>query len=155
MLRATVAAAVVASAAAFSPAPQMGLRGVAMQAESVSRREIVQAGAAAAALFTAAPVFAQPAPGIGYAQKKREVEMKNKNFAPVITVFDHRGCAEHVNKEYTGPKSNDENDEMLVKVKQTKLRRDDPKFVELADRIVQETKGTFYQYPIRDVGYSK
>jgi len=36
--------------------------------------------------------------------------------APVITVFDHRGCSAHVNKEYKGPKTNDEDDEMCVKV---------------------------------------
>ena len=52
-----------------------------------------------------------------------------------ITVFDHRGCAEHVNKEYTGPKSGDENDEMVVEVKQTKFNRDNPKFTDMADSI--------------------
>jgi hypothetical protein len=52
-----------------------------------------------------------------------------------ITVFDHRGCAEHENKEYTGPKSGDENDEMLVEVKQTKFNRDNPKFTDMADSI--------------------
>jgi hypothetical protein len=31
-------------------------------------------------------------------------------------VFDHRGCAEHANKEYTGPKAGNENDEMSIKV---------------------------------------
>jgi hypothetical protein len=34
-----------------------------------------------------------------------------------ITVFDHRGCAEHANKEYTGPKAGNENDEMSIKVR--------------------------------------
>ena len=37
--------------------------------------------------------------------------------APVITILDHRGCVRGgPNKEYTGPKSNDQDDEMLVKV---------------------------------------
>ena len=36
--------------------------------------------------------------------------------APVITVFDHRGCTAHTNKEYTGGKSGDQDDEMCVKV---------------------------------------
>ena len=31
-------------------------------------------------------------------------------------MFDHRGCAEHANKEYTGPKAGNENDEMSIKV---------------------------------------
>jgi hypothetical protein len=52
-----------------------------------------------------------------------------------ITVFDHRGCAEHVNKEYTGPKAGNENDEMLVEVKQTKFNRDNPKFIDLANTV--------------------
>ena len=33
-----------------------------------------------------------------------------------ITVFDHRGCSEHVNREYTGPKAGNDNDEMALKV---------------------------------------
>jgi hypothetical protein len=37
--------------------------------------------------------------------------------APVITIFDHRGCNRGgPNKEYTGPKSGDSDDEMCVKV---------------------------------------
>ena len=37
--------------------------------------------------------------------------------APVITIFDHRGCQRGgPNKEYTGPASNDQDDEMCVKV---------------------------------------
>ena len=37
--------------------------------------------------------------------------------APVITIFDHRGCQRGgPNAEYTGPKSNDQDDEMCVKV---------------------------------------
>jgi hypothetical protein len=35
----------------------------------------------------------------------------------VITIFDHRGCQRGgPNAEYTGPKSNDQDDEMCVKV---------------------------------------
>ena len=36
--------------------------------------------------------------------------------APIITVFDHRGCSAHKNVEYTGRKAGDQDDEMLVKV---------------------------------------
>ena len=36
--------------------------------------------------------------------------------APVITIFDARGCGDHSNKEYTGPKSGDMNDDQCVKV---------------------------------------
>ena len=36
--------------------------------------------------------------------------------APVITIFDARGCKDHANKEYTGPKAGDMNDDQCVKV---------------------------------------
>ena len=62
----------------------MGLR---MQADSgVSRREAIQGAIAGAAIFAAgAPALAQPVPGVGYAAKKKEVKMKNENFAPVVS----------------------------------------------------------------------
>ena len=44
--------------------------------------------------------------------------------APVITVFDHRGCTAHKNQEYTGPKSGDQDDEMCVKVQSAKISVD-------------------------------
>jgi hypothetical protein len=42
-----------------------------------------------------------------------------------------------VNKEYTGPKAGNENDEMVVEVKQTKFNRDNPKFADQADAILR------------------
>ena len=55
-----------------------------MQMEGVSRREVLQSAAVGAALFTAAPAFAQRAPGSGYPVKKKEIRMKNANYAPVV-----------------------------------------------------------------------
>ena len=62
-----------------------------------------------------------------------------------ITIFDHRGCAEHQNKEYTGAPSNDYNDEMLVKVQSVTLKRDDPKFLDMAkcDRHADDAESAF------------
>ncbi len=40
-----------------------------------------------------------------------------------------------MNKEYTGPKAGNENDEMVVEVKQTKFNRDNPKFIDLANTV--------------------
>lgn len=39
-----------------------------------------------------------------------------QNVAPVITVFDHRGC-DRANLEYQGAKANGEDDYMCVKIK--------------------------------------
>ena len=44
--------------------------------------------------------------------------------APIITVFDHRGCSAHKNVEYTGRKAGDQDDEMLVKVQSSKVTVD-------------------------------
>ena len=56
-----------------------------MQAEGVSRREVVQTAIAGAGLLIAAPAFAQRAPGSGYPVKKKEVRMANANYAPVVS----------------------------------------------------------------------
>lgn len=44
--------------------------------------------------------------------------------APVITVLDHRGCSAHANKEYTGPKTGDQDDEMCIKAQSMKISVD-------------------------------
>jgi len=69
------------------------------------RRQVVQAGAAAA---VAAPLLRANPAAAKYDQSGR---------APLITIFDHRGCQRGSdNKEYVGEKSGDSDDEMLVKV---------------------------------------
>nr|7SUT_C Chain C, HaPE645 alpha-2 subunit [Hemiselmis andersenii]7SUT_G Chain G, HaPE645 alpha-2 subunit [Hemiselmis andersenii] len=45
----------------------------------------------------------------------------NKLRAPIITVFDARGCREHKNREYKGPKTGTQDDEMCVKVQYEKI----------------------------------
>jgi hypothetical protein len=99
-MRTVALAAVVASAAAFSP----------MMSMETGRRQVVQTGAAAAVaapLLRASPAAAVPRGG----------QMDKSGRAPVITIFDHRGCNRGgPNKEYTGSKANGQDDEMLVKV---------------------------------------
>ena len=111
--RATALLAVVGSAAAFSP----------MMSMDMGRREIVQAGAAAAVaapLLRPAEAEAKADLGLssGNAALSRGIQ---KGYAPIITIMDHRGCQAHANKEYRGPKSGDEDDEMLVKVKMDRI----------------------------------
>ena len=86
MQRTAVLAALVGSAAAFSP----------MMSMETGRRQVVQAGAAGA---VAAPLLrGSPA----------EAKLDRKGKAPVITIFDHRGCTAHKNSEYKGPASGDQ-----------------------------------------------
>nr|AHH29968.1 phycoerythrin alpha-subunit 2 [Proteomonas sulcata] len=40
--------------------------------------------------------------------------------APVITIFDHRGCS-RAPKEYTGSKASGQDDEMMVKAQSVKI----------------------------------
>nr|AGR45591.1 phycoerythrin alpha subunit S2 [Chroomonas sp. M1312] len=87
--------AIVGSASAYV-APMMSL--------SANRREVV-AGAGAAAV--AAPLLR--ATGASAAIKKDQK-------APVITIFDARGCKDHANKEYTGAKAGGMDDEQCVKL---------------------------------------
>ena len=47
--------------------------------------------------------------------------MDKSGRAPVITVFDHRGCTAHKNTDYTGPKANGMEDEQCVKVQSVKI----------------------------------
>jgi hypothetical protein len=92
-MRTVAFAALVASAAAFSP----------MMSMETGRRQVVQAAGAAA---VAAPLLrANPA----------AAKMDKSNKAPEILIMDHRGCSRG-GKEYTGAKSSDMNDEMCVKV---------------------------------------
>ena len=87
---------------------QSGLR---MSAGS-SRREVVQAGAAAAAI--------SPFLGSSSAMAAKP-QMEADSYAPIVTIFDHRGCTRGP-KEYRGPKANDMEDDMCVKVQSVQLK---------------------------------
>ncbi|EKX42966.1 phycoerythrin alpha subunit 14 [Guillardia theta CCMP2712] len=141
MAKTLAAVAVLAgSASAFAPtamplrAQRSGASAMNMQAEQVSRRSVLE-GAALAAL--AAPMAANaigegPSNTFsgqnGIATKTangllgtsivgvgKNGAPKGKNFAPMITIFDARGC-DRGGVEYKGPKAGTTDDEMLVKV---------------------------------------
>ena len=129
--------ALAGSAAAFSP----------MMSMDTGRRAVVQAGAAAA---IAAPLLRpSPAeaglsslstPGGGGAAAKG---MDKSGRAPVITIFDHRGCKRGgPNKEYTGAKANGQDDEMCVKVQSSKIAASEARAAaQLAESISFKAKG--------------
>ncbi len=76
----------------------------------LGRRQVVQTGAAAAAV---AP-FLQSLPASANLDKSAR--------APVITIFDHRGCKRGgPDGEYKGLKANSKDDEMCVKVQSSKI----------------------------------
>ena len=76
----------------------------------LGRRQVIQTGAAAAAV---AP-FLQSIPA--------NANMDKSGRAPVITIFDHRGCQRGgPDTEYKGAKANSKDDEMCVKVQSAKI----------------------------------
>ena len=80
-----------------------------LQSMDLGRRQVVQTGAAAAAV---AP-FLQSLPASAIDKSAR---------APVITIFDHRGCKRGgPDAEYKGAKANSKDDEMCVKVQSSKI----------------------------------
>ena len=125
-MRTVAFAALVASAAAFSP----------MMSMETGRRQVVQAGAAAA---VAAPLLRGTPAAAG---------MDKSGRAPVITIFDHRGCNRGgPNKEYTGGKANGQDDEMLVKVQSLTIPMSESRAAaQLAESISFKAKGVDGEY---------
>ncbi len=62
-----------------------------------------------------------------------------------ITIFDNRGCTQHKNKEYGGPKAGTADDEMVVKVSNEKIPYPTNDVVEE----VQLLLFTFYIRPVQ------
>jgi hypothetical protein len=60
---------------------------------------------------------------------------------PVITIFDARGCKDHANKEYTGPKANGPDDEMCVKVAMQKISVAEDQAALILKECLSELKG--------------
>ena len=132
--RTATVAALCASATAFSPMMSMDL----------GRRQVVQTGAAAAA---AAPLLRpSDANALTTSQKGKFCAQGAANgscdAAPVITIFDHRGCTAHDNTDYKGKKSGDQDDEMLVKVELLKIKASESRAAaQLAESISFSAKG--------------
>ena len=69
-----------------------------------------------AALVASAAAFAPALSGVRTGATSLNMAMDKSGRAPVVTVFDHRGCTAHKNAEYRGAASNDQDDEMCVMV---------------------------------------
>ena len=127
--------ALAGSAAAFSP----------MMSMDMGRREIVQAGAAAAAT---APLLRPAEANAALTAQKGKFCAQGRNngscnAAPIITIFDHRGCQRGgPNNEYRGKQSGDQDDEMLVKVELGKIVASESRAAaQLAESISLTAKG--------------
>ena len=90
-----------------------------------------------AALVASAAAFA---PGASFQPRLRtggssvSMKMDKSGKAPVITVFDHRGCKRGgPDTEYKGAKANSKDDEMCVKVQVAKISGPN------ADAVLQQT----------------
>jgi len=115
--------ALAGSAAAFSP----------MMSMDMGRRQVVQTAGAAA---IAAPLLrANPAEAANPAMRTSQ--------APKIAIFDHRGCQRGgPNREYTGPASNDQDDEMCVGVSSVKVSVSDTEASKFLQQVISyQAKG--------------
>ena len=90
-----------------------------------------------AALVASASAFA---PGASFQPRLRSaagavsMAMDKSGKAPVITIFDHRGCKRGgPDAEYKGAKANSKDDEMCVKVQSAKITGPN------ADAVLQQT----------------
>merc|ERR1712166_1163604 len=107
MLRTTAVLALAGSAAAFSP----------MMSMDMGRRDVLRTGAAAA---IAAPLL-RPSEASADINVSDAGGWSGPNYgckhgtAPLITIFDHRGCSRG-GAEFSGKTTGDKNDEMMVKV---------------------------------------
>ena len=121
--RATAVLALAGSAVAFSP----------MMSMDMGRRQVVQTAGAAA---VAAPLLrANPAEAANPAMRSSQ--------APKIAIFDHRGCQRGgPNKEYTGEKSGDQDDEMCVGVSSIKVSVADSEAAKFLQQVISyQAKG--------------
>jgi hypothetical protein len=142
MLRSIASLALVAGASsvAFAPYSTFQIRTdravpIGIQMLEPSRREILKVGVALATGFlakeAATAVPSNGFTGAGPMTRKNvppgllgtsvvgvgsKGAPTGKNFAPMITIFDERGCTNRIAYEYKGKKSGDYNDELAVKV---------------------------------------
>eukprot|EP00277_Geminigera_cryophila_P021894 CAMPEP_0179481682 /NCGR_PEP_ID=MMETSP0799-20121207/59350_1 /TAXON_ID=46947 /ORGANISM="Geminigera cryophila, Strain CCMP2564" /LENGTH=99 /DNA_ID=CAMNT_0021294413 /DNA_START=11 /DNA_END=308 /DNA_ORIENTATION=- len=89
-----------------------------------------------AALVASATAFAPALSGVRPTVWRTSSSMDKSGRAPVITVFDHRGCTAHKNTDYTGPKANGMEDEQCIKVQSVKISGPD------ADTVLRDSLAT-------------
>ncbi len=98
------------------------------------------------AIVASAAAFA---PGASFQPRLRatgassvSMRMDKSGKAPVITVFDHRGCQRGgPDKEYKGKKANGPDDEMCIKVQSAKIAVS----ATTADSVLQQTISVLYR----------
>ena len=73
------------------------------------------------ALVASAAAFAPALSGVRTGATSLSMSMDKSARAPIITIFDHRGCSKHTNKEYTGRLTGGQDDEMCIKVTAAKI----------------------------------
>ena len=73
-----------------------------------------------AALVASATAFSPALSGVRTGATSLNMAMDKSSKAPVITVFDHRGCS-RAPKEYTGAKAGGMEDQMMVKAQSVKI----------------------------------
>ena len=73
------------------------------------------------AVVASAAAFSPATPTLRTGATSLNMAMDKSARAPIITIFDHRGCSAHQNKEYTGRLSGTQDDEMCVKVGTAKI----------------------------------
>merc|ERR1719183_2508953 len=113
-----------------------------MMSMDLGRREVVQAGAAAAAAPLLRPAQADAATTTFVQHGRIYSEANGGGKAPIITIFDHRGCTRHANQEYRGRFTAGQDDEMLVKVELKNIPRSDARAVsQLQESISFKGKG--------------
>merc|ERR1711966_85419 len=113
MLRTTPACALAATAAAFAPSAVPALRSSATSMSmNMDRRQGVQSAAIAGVV-----------PFLGSSAANAAPKMEADSYAPIVTVFDARGCPRG-GSEYSGERAGDQDDDMAVKVASRKIPAD-------------------------------
>ncbi len=73
------------------------------------------------ALVASAAAFTPALSGVRTGATTLSMAMDKSARAPIITIFDHRGCSRHQNNEYKGRLTGAQDDEMCVKVNTAKI----------------------------------
>ena len=90
------------------------------------------------ALVASAAAFSPATPALRTGLTSLSMAMDKSARAPIITIFDHRGCSRHQNKEYTGALTGGQDDEMCVKVGTAKILAEK----NVADKVLQDSLNT-------------
>jgi hypothetical protein len=73
------------------------------------------------ALVASAAAFSPALSGVRTGATSLSMAMDKSARAPIITIFDHRGCSRHSNTEYKGRLTGTQDDEMCIKVGTAKI----------------------------------